>query len=175
MEIQHLITKDDVLELARPASRHIDNDRIVVCINEAEQIDIKKTIGDDLLLAIMDNVDGKYDELLEGGRYIDSQQKNRVFAGLRTVVSYYAYARLVQIADSYLSRFGFVSKDEEYSSRVSVSEKKNQVADVRAVADNYFEECITYMQETGILPEKCCGNSISVRPQQRPTYSIIGD
>lgn len=165
--MEHLITNKEIGALARPVSRNIDDARLLVCIEEAEQIDIKPTLGDALLLKILDNDEGKYDELLAGSRY-----EKGVFKGLKAVVAYYAYARLIRISDTNVTRYGIVSKDDEYSTRIGEHERNKQVADARNVADRYFSECLSYMRYKGFI-SGC--NDKRVQPQQRLKINIIGD
>lgn len=164
---QHLITSKEIGTLARPVSRNIDDARLLVCIDEAEQIDIKPTLGDSLLLDILDNKEGEYDELLAGGRY-----DKGVFKGLKVVAAYYAYARLIRISDTNVTRYGVVSKDDEYSTRIGEHERNKQVAEARNVADRYFSECLSYMRYKGFI-SGC--NDKRVQPQQRIKYNIIGE
>lgn len=166
--MQHLIQTNEIGKLARPISRNIDDARLLVCIDEAEQIDIKPTIGDELLLQITDEENAiKFHELLNGCQF-----GNRTHKGLKTVAAYYAYARLIRIADTNVTRYGVVSKDDEYSTRISENERRTAVADARDVADRYFSECLSYMRYKGLLSP--CKRT-RVQPQQRTKFNIIGD
>ncbi|MEG0464745.1 hypothetical protein, partial [Bacteroides sp.] len=92
MEI-HLITKGDVLSLARPTSVHVDESDVDVFIDETEQLDIIPAIGCDLFLDIQGNLSGpKYETLLMGGVYVGRDGKKHLFKGLKTAMAYYVYA-----------------------------------------------------------------------------------
>lgn len=166
--MEHLITSKEVGTLARPVSRNIDDARLLVCIDEAEQIDVKPTIGDELLLQLLDEQNFvKFNDLLNGCQF-----SKRTHKGLKAVIAYYAYARLIRIADTNVTRYGVVSKDDDYSTRISENERRTAVADARNVADRYFSETIAYMRYKGLL-SPCMRTR--VQPQQRVKLNIIGE
>lgn len=49
--------------------------------------------------------------------------------------------------DGNVTRFGFVNKDNEYSSRSDFKEKLMAYNDAFSVADRYMKECVRYLND----------------------------
>lgn len=144
--MQHyLITTDEVSNLARTMSVHLDAEKIDVYIRESENIDIKVALGDALFLDVKEQPEN-YSELLNGGDY-GSGNDRRSFVGLKAALAYYTYARIVKNGDGNVTRFGFVNKDNEYSSRSDFKEKLMAYNDAFSVADRYMKECVRYLND----------------------------
>ncbi|WP_303742859.1 hypothetical protein, partial [uncultured Duncaniella sp.] len=58
--MDHLITPSEVTQYGRPISAKTDNDKLNAYIIEAEQMNIKPVLGDDLFLSILEK--GEDDE-----------------------------------------------------------------------------------------------------------------
>ena len=91
-----------------------------------------------------------YEILLRGGRYLANNNCNsqspRIFKGLYAAIGYYAYSKLVRKNNRNITRFGYVDKDDEYSSSI---EFKMQIADENdalKTADIYISDCITFIK-----------------------------
>lgn len=143
---KYLITTDEVPTLARSMSTHIDSEKIETYIRESENIDIKPTLGDTLFLDIKEQPQN-YSLLLEGGAYEKNCGEKRLFAGLKTALAYYTYARIIKNGDGNVTRFGFVNKDNEYSSRPDFKEKVMAYNDAFSMADRYLKECLRYLED----------------------------
>lgn len=141
---QYLITFDEVSLLARGMSMHIEQEKIEIYIRESEDIDIKPALGDALFIDIQDNPN-KYDLLINGGVYEDKGGKH-VMTGLKTALAYYSYARLVKNGDGNVTRYGFVNKEDEYSSRTDSKERVMAYNDAFSIADSYMKECVLYLK-----------------------------
>ena len=112
----HIITYDEVNELARPCSA--DDDVIMRFIDEAERNDLRLNMGDETFSEVMKSVaegDSSVEVLLNGGQFVDRCGNSRIFEGLKRTLAYYAYARIVQNGSSYQTRFGYVEKEDDYS------------------------------------------------------------
>lgn len=175
----HLITIDEFNKLARPSSQHIDPLRVLTCIDESERLDIMPTFGDTFYLDIAEHLGSDdaesvpYSVLLNGGVYTDICGRSHVLAGLKKALAYYAYARLVRIADNELTRYGFVAKADDYSDRVSEKGKAAAVADARIVADGYMRECLRFLDcKRDFFPLYRRG---SMFKYGRTRYNIIGE
>ena len=142
---QLLLTSDEVSKLARGVSMHVDNDKIDIYIRESENIDLKPALGDALFIDLHDHPEN-YKLLLEGGKYEDECGVH-VLVGLKSALAYYAYARLVKNGDGNVTRFGFVNKADEYSSRPDSKERVMAYNDAFSVADSYMKECLVYMSK----------------------------
>lgn len=141
---QYLITSDEVSTLARGMSIHVEQEKIETYIRESEDIDIKPALGDALFIDIQGSPE-KYELLMNGGVYEDKNGKH-VMTGLKTALAYYAYARLVKNGDGHVTRYGFVNKDDEYSSRSDSKDRVMAYNDAFTIADSYMKECLLYLK-----------------------------
>ena len=106
--MRHLIEPCDVDKYARPCD--MDDEIIARAIEEAELLDIKPKLGDELFMRLLTHV--QFAVLLNGGEYTDECRNQRHFVGLRRTLAYYVWARLVKTSVNHLTRFGFVQKRE---------------------------------------------------------------
>ena len=167
---QHLIDPCDVEKYARPCD--CDDHIVVRAIEEAELLDIKPKIGDELFLRISEEPQA-YDELLSGGQYEDCSGNERSFVGLKRTLAYYTWARLVKTAPNHLTRFGFVQKRDEHSAATEFRERQVAYNDAFAIADSYARQCIDYIQsDPGKFPEYGLKGRISAN---RTIFRIIGN
>lgn len=88
-----------------------------------------------------------YSELLNGGSYNAKCGGKRSFVGLKTALAYYTYARMVKNGDGNVTRFGFMNKNNEYSSHSDFKEKLMAYNDAFSVADRYLKECVRYLND----------------------------
>ena len=109
--MRHLIEPRDVDKYARPCD--MDDEIIARAIEEAELLDIKPKLGDELFMRLLTHV--QFAVLINGGEYTDECRNRRHFVGLRRALAYYVWARLVKTSVNHLTRFGFVQKRDEYS------------------------------------------------------------
>lgn len=143
---QYLITTSEVATLSRGMSVHIDEDKIETYIRESESIDIKSALGDELYLDVKEHPE-KYELLLDGGTYGDNRGEKKMFMGIKTALAYYTYARIVKNGDGNVTRYGFVQKEDEYSSRPDIKEKVMAYNDAFSIADRYLKECVLFLNE----------------------------
>lgn len=139
-----LIKANEVTDLSRPISGHIDDKKINTYIRESEDIDLKSSLGDELLMDIRLNPE-KYNDLLNGGEYKDKCGYKHTFSGLKTALAYYTYARIVKNNDINVTRFGVTFKEDDYSNKVSVKERVLAYNDAFSVADKYLHECVLFL------------------------------
>lgn len=165
-----LITTDEVLLLARGMSVHLEEDKIETYLREAENIDVRAALGDELLLDIKEHPDN-YDLLLNGGTYQTKCGSTRLLIGLKSALAYYTYARIVKCGDLNVTRFGSVLNDSEESSRPSFKEKMQAYNDAFSIAANYMQECVDYLRETN-HPLHSKKNTIRVNGTN---YKVIGE
>lgn len=142
----YLITTDEVGTLTRGMSVYVASDKIESYIREAENMDVRPALGDALFLDIKAEPD-KYQLLLSGGEYEAKCGGKRLLVGLKSALAYYSYARLVKNGDGNVTRFGYVNKDDEYSSRPEFREKLQAYNDAFDVASRYMKECVDYLNE----------------------------
>lgn len=173
LEITLLIDIDDINDLARPISAHVDKTKVMTYIREAQDLDVKPSIGSAMFYDIIKNP-AKYNDLLCGGDYKDDCGATRSFCGLKTAIAYYAYARIVKNIDMNVTRFGVVQKDDEYSSHVAFKEKNMQYNDAFAIADGYLSECIDYLNYNKREYPNYCGCN-KATGKSRMVVNIIGE
>lgn len=175
MADKHLITPQEVFALSRNSSSSIDVRDVEVYIDEAEQLDLKPTIGAALLLRLLNNEGngGHNYDLLNGGKYKRPCGEVATFAGIRKTLAYYVYGRIIKNGGRTATRYGFVEKTDEYSRQVDYRERYAASNDATLVADSYMKETLNYIEDTGYFDEyKGCGKGMRNR---RVTIKVIGD
>ena len=169
---QYLITTLEVADLSRSMSVHVDEDKIDTYIRESESIDIKSALGDALYLDVKENPE-KYKLLLDGGTYEDKCGEKKIFMGIKTALAYYTYARIVKNGDGNVTRYGFVHKEDEYSSRPDIKEKVMAYNDAFSIADRYLKECVRFLEEKNDDYPLYKGNG-KIKAN-RTVFRILGD
>lgn len=139
----YLITIDEVASLARSMSTHLDKNEVETYLKESENIDLRMNLGDALFLDLKEHPEN-YTLLLNGGIYEDGKGR-RLLTGLKSALAYYTFARVVKNKDGQVTRFGFMNKEGEYSSRVDLKEKVMAYNDAFSVADTYMKEVVSYL------------------------------
>lgn len=165
--MRHLIEPRDVCRYARPCD--MDDEIIARAIEEAELLDIKPKLGDELFLHLTTQPS---DELFDGGQYTDACGTVRHFVGLRRALAYYTWARLVKTSVNHLTRFGYVQKHDEYSQATEYRERQTAYNDAFAVADGYMKECLAYIQASEIFADYKLKGKVKAN---RTKFKIIGD
>lgn len=150
--MEHLITPAELSQFGRPISTKTDEDKLKAYIIEAEQMNIKPVLGDDLFLSILEKGedDDKVRTLLNGGTY-QSDDRIYSFAGLKSAISYYVYAKYLMVGDFNATRFGVMMKEDSYSSHISSSERSNAYSDTLEVANCYLQDCVAYCKRIGLM------------------------
>ena len=169
----YLITTDEVSKLTRGMSVYISGDKIEAYIREAENMDVRPALGDALFLDIKAEPE-KYQLLLSGGEYETKCGDKRILVGLKSALAYYSYARLVKNIDGNVTRFGYVNKDDEYSSRPEFREKLQAYNDAFDVASRYMKECVDYLRENRDTYPLCRMGMGKIKTNGA-TYKIIGE
>lgn len=165
----YLITYNEVFELTRKMSVHIDKDKIDSFIREAENMDLKPVMGDSLLYAVRRNP-SEFAALLNGGMYKTASDEIRTFEGLKSALAYFTFARFVRNGDGNVTRSGFMVKDNEHSARASETEKERTYGDAKAIADRYLSECMEFVRADAVCRE-CCG----MEKRKGGRYKVLGD
>lgn len=150
-----IITPQEARSLSRPIGK-VSDDKILSFIVEVEQTMIRKTLGDDLYIRIIDNLDRPESEikmLLEGGRYKDRCGRTKILTGLKSAEAYYVYAQNVRAGDYESTRYGMVIKDDSYSTGISQKERDMIANNATLIGDTYLKECIEYCKDVGLM--KC--------------------
>ncbi len=164
-----LISKEEVGTLGRPV--YTDPNKIDRFIDEAEQMDVKKALGDVLFRYIVENK-SNLAMLLDGGSYTDGKGASHQFAGLKKALAYYVYSRLVTSGNIELTRAGSVNRSSDYSQRSDWKEREYVSRESASIADNYLRETIGFIRNDAtlapMLPGKFKINS------SRNKFKIVG-
>lgn len=169
---KYLITTLEVSTLSRGMSVHVDEDKIETYIRESESIDIKSALGDALYLDVKEHPE-KYELLLDGGTYEDKRGEKKILMGIKTALAYYTYARIVKNGDGNVTRYGFVQKEEEYSSLTDIKEKVMAYDDAFSIADRYLKECVMFLEDKKNDYPLYKGNG-KIKAN-RTVYRVLGD
>lgn len=116
-------------------------------IGEAQDFDLKPVLGDALYYDLMNNqTTTKYVELINGKSYIPNGQTATIqFKGLKMVLKYYTYARLVVVDGVKSTQAGFLQKSLENSERISGTQRAQMIAQARSGAKAYEDDMIKFL------------------------------
>lgn len=176
---RQLTMPNDIQSTVRSVSTNIDDTKMLSFITEAQLQDIKPVIGDSLYIDLLkyanrsetDPVNEIYDALMDGAIY-QYNDVDYMFAGLRFALNYYAYARIVKFGDGNVTRFGFVNKQDQYSSRHDIAEKQMEYKDATKTADTVMQDCIRFIEHNiESFPKYAAGKVIKTGI----TIQCIGD
>lgn len=189
-----LIDANDIRRLGRPMSKLRDDEDIKTFVLEAQSIDVRPQLTDDLYIKVLEryslpNVFDRtfdatfrpdYKLLMEGGMFDGGGKCGCggpvIFEGLKKSIVYYAQARMIQ-NPNFISRFGIVQRQDEYNSAtVELKQRLAYENDTRSAADLFMRNTLKYISaDTTTFPNdgQCCGN----RPNQRSNIkvTIIGE
>lgn len=162
--MKNLITADEVKNYGRPIGKMVDNGKLSAFINEAEQLHVKPIIGNGLYLRLVREQEKPIEEqdpllrkLLDGGIYTaeacgcDEEQGEFSFEGLKVAISYFVYAQNVMIGDFESTRFGMVTKNDDYSSHLSDKNRSECYNNALDMANGYLQECVDYCKAVGLI------------------------
>lgn len=150
---QPLINLHDVTENARPC--RCDPELLARCIEEAQLLDIKNDIGEDIYLSLFDNPQTEnITKLWNGGEYTDKGGKRHVFGGLKKALCYYTFARVCRSNGAVITRFDLVTKTDDYSNSVEDKRRAGVIADALASADAFKLEALLFIKNSGLFAEQ---------------------
>lgn len=148
---EHLLTVEEFRNLARPTSKHIDEDEVCSFIRECEDMTIIPAIGYDTYEKLLsDDLSDEEKVLLDGGTWVQGivgrcngqNGLRRKCSGLKTALSYFVYAKMIQSDGSIVTRTGAMRHIDEYASHIE--DKKGRYNDVMNVAEEYLSGCLQY-------------------------------
>ena len=150
--------------------------------SEAELLDIKSWLGDDLLLEIIGQastlpttISAANQILLDGGTYTYLTH-TYYFQGLRNCIAYYAFARFTNRTAFNYTAAGIVLKDSDLSTPATDKQIQRLETEARLTADAIKCEVITYLNRNylsyPLWSQDCaCGSSCS---GSRP-FTVLGE
>jgi hypothetical protein len=149
MENNHLLTVEQFKTLARPTSKHVDDDDIMTFVRECEDITIIPAIGLARYKALIEAPDDEANKvLLVGGEYQDKKGEQKRCAGLQLALSYYVYGKLVMVDGGMLTRTGLMQHNDSYASREDDKNRVRLYNDVMNTAETYLASCVAYIHAT---------------------------
>lgn len=161
-DLNLLVTQQEINDYARPCKAQQElADR---CIEEAQLLDIKPAVGDSVYLRLFDATDANAQLLWNGGTYTACGQQ-RIFAGLRKALLYYAYGRIVRASGGVVTRFDFVVKRDAYSDSSELKERTQAYQEAFSIADGYKADALAFMRDSGLFTSctKMVNNRIKIR------------
>jgi hypothetical protein len=156
-----ILNTTQLMSLFPQITIHIDMGRVQRFIEEAEFEHVKEKLSDSLyidLLAYVASTDktgfpAEYATLLDGGIFDektsccgDGSIRKRIFKGLYAAIGYYTFSKLIIKNDSNVSRFGYVEKNDEYSTNIEYKIKVHDKRENQRIADIYMADCIAYIE-----------------------------
>jgi hypothetical protein len=128
-----------------------DTTRINPYILQAQQFDLKPLVGEVFYKDILDNPTSAENTLLLNGGAYSYQNKNYEFSGLKIVLAYYAYARIIENQNIHVTRFGVVFKNNaDVSERVDEKTLQRLILQTRNQARAYWDECHLFLNRKSI-------------------------
>lgn len=118
-----LITKEDIAEL-KPLSENIDSTlKVDPFVREAQEFELRPFLSDEFFIDLVDDFNAspslqKYKNLFEGSIYTCGNTKYEN-PGIKAMLIYYAYARIVKKGPTNSTAFGFVEKLNDDSKPIS--------------------------------------------------------
>lgn len=156
----HVVYPTELSRYGRPLGR-IDEERLLAYITEAEHMYVKKVLGEDLFVRILQdrNDDPKLRVLMEGGTYralsdnchCGSKDSIKTFAGLRAAMSYFVSAQNVMSGDFQSTRYGMRIKSDDYSTALSAKERSDVYNNLLEIGNFYLKECVDYCKAVGLI------------------------
>lgn len=138
------INKADICQY-KQVSNSVTADILNSFIMDAQLKDLQKLMGKEFFFDLIANwKDAKYKTLLDGGTYV-YQTKTYENFGLKSVLSYYAYARYVLYGTNIDTPFGFVTKNNADSTPVSWERRKDIYKDNQQTAYSMWETVVEFI------------------------------
>jgi len=136
--MKQLINKVDIQELIQLTNSDFNTNSIKESILNSQIMDLEPLLTDELYNNLLMNVtDDNYQTLLKGGIY-NFEGTAYTNVGLKTVLSYYAYARFILFGDVKSTPFGNVIKDSNFSENENEASKKKRYKMYQQVAFKYW-------------------------------------
>lgn len=147
----YLLTLPELRDKSKNIARTLLWEDVEPYILEAQNLDIKPKITDELLIELLSYLDlDKQDDeifniLLDGGIYTVKDRRYSL-SGLKASLSYYTYARLVNNLNYDLNRFGYSEKNDQYTDKTEIIQRKTMRLDATSTADTYMAECLVFIK-----------------------------
>lgn len=152
--MQLLITQSDIAKVRQLTGRDLET-RLKQFIQDAQYLDLQNILCADLFFAVTGDPTAHKD-LLNGCDYTYNGQ-TRHHEGLKTVLSYFAYARFVRFGSAISTAYDMVQKLQDNSQPISEAEKQVIYTENRKIAMTYWGRVQEYLEVTDYSGYKeCC-------------------
>ena len=174
--MDNLLTATQARNLCRPISIHYPDANIETYIGEAEQLDVKPLLGEQMYIDLSEAQTGTTLSanqvlILDGGGY-EVDGKKYVFSGLKKAIAYFTYGRIIRNSDGQLTRYGFINKDTLESDRPQLKEKLVAAGDAEKTGNAYLNEVLQFIKLNNLDTDYSCTNT---GPRRRFSINAIGD
>ena len=155
--MENIITKTDIIAANTHVSVNIKDAVFDTAINDAQILDVRPILGGAFYLDVIDNTFGvspilsPYAELLNGTTYTDSCDDTVKFYGLKPMIVFFAYARLISNNNNFFTNGGNKYKTTNQSERIDTSELQRWINTATSKAIAYQEDVISYLCENKAL------------------------
>jgi hypothetical protein len=189
---KHLIDFEEFRNLARPTSKHLDEEDVMNAISESEDVYIVPSLGVGVYNLVTkeyteanpipDNLkilrDGGYWCIEDGILVFDTtfdatfaieHQKVRVCHGLKKTVAYFAYTKMVREDGAVVTRSGTVQHNDQYAARMAQNERHARYNDAMNVAEQYLNSCLVYLEQ---IDGGCCSRKRAFRGHRAHIHAI---
>ena len=140
-----IIDKADIAEF-KQISKALSVDKSDEYIREAQEIDLRALLTPKFYADLIANyTETKYQTLINGTTYVVDGITYE-FNGLKAVLTYYAYARLVLTVDVVNTPFGLNRKLSQDSEPISATQKRDIRDESRQTASTYFQQVKAYIE-----------------------------
>lgn len=128
-------------------TQNLDERSIGPVIDEAQEFDIKPVLGAQMYLDMLNNLSAtKYQDLLNGKEYTPTGETSPVkFNGLKEVLKYYVYARMVVLDGVKSTNSGMVQKVLENSERLSSTQRVQMINQARSGAKALEDDMVKFI------------------------------
>lgn len=192
---KHLLTFQEFRQLARPTSKHLDEDDVLNAIGECEDVFIAPAVGlgvYNLLVTeytdenpMPDNLQvllgGGYWAYNDSGALVFDKTFDPTFAtayenvkichGLKKTLAYYAWSTLMREDGAVVTRSGSLQHMDAYGNRLALTEKHARYNDNTNVAEQYLSSCLEYLKQiTG--DTSCCCQKPIIRGHRAQIHAI---
>ncbi len=145
MENKHILTVSEFKELARPTSKHIEENEVSTFIRECEDMHVIPAVGLETFENLtVEEVSEECQTLLNGGVWTDREGKKRKCAGLKMALAYFVYGKMMMADGAIVTRTGLMQHNDDYASRTDDKNRVRRYNDVMNVAETYLDGCLSY-------------------------------
>ncbi len=140
-----LINRQDIADF-KQVSKALGVDKSDEYIREAQELDLTALLPSVFYADLVaNNQVQKYQDLIHGGSYV-VDGVTYYFSGLKAVIAYFAYARLVLNVDVINTPFGLTRKLSQDSEPISSTQRRDIRDESRQTANSYYLQCRAFIE-----------------------------